>query len=245
MLISSILELTKGSVVSIVGAGGKTTLMFNIAKELRPCNKVLLTTTTKIYKPEKSSYDFICIGEENCSMYDTLKVNGLYVYGKLINHDNKLIGLTKEFLYDKFNYFDYSLIEADGSKRKPIKGWQENEPVICENTTNTIGVLDITCINKIINDVNVHRVNHFIKITNGNVNEKISIQMISSLITHPLGLFKSSKGEKILFINKVEDKYTMLIAYKLIHNLLKTSNLSIHKIVIGSLKENKYNSICL
>ena len=49
-------------VVSIVGAGGKTTLMFSLARLLGSKNKVLVTTTTTIYVPNPCQYDFIAIG---------------------------------------------------------------------------------------------------------------------------------------------------------------------------------------
>ncbi|BDB02739.1 selenium cofactor biosynthesis protein YqeC [Clostridium botulinum] len=243
MFISDILNFKKRSIISIVGAGGKTSLMLNLSEELRPYNKVLSTTTTKIYTPDRTSYDFMCIGEENCYIYDHLKKNGVYVYGKFINNDNKLIGFSKNFLDEKFKYFDYSILEADGSKKKPIKGWRDDEPVICKNTNKTIGVLDITCINKIINDFNVHRVSYFLKITNGKLGEKISIPMISSLVTHPLGLFKSSLGERILFINKVENQHNIFLSYELIKHILTISNPFIGKIVIGSLKEKNYKLV--
>ncbi|APQ75536.1 selenium cofactor biosynthesis protein YqeC [Clostridium botulinum] len=243
MFISDILNFKKRSVISIVGAGGKTSLMLNLSEELRPYNKVLSTTTTKIYTPNKTSYDFMCIGEKNCYIYDHLRKNGVYVYGKFINSDNKLIGFSKNFLDEKFKYFDYSILEADGSKKKPIKGWRDDEPVICKNTNKTIGVLDITCINKIINDFNVHRVSYFLKITNGKLGEKISIPMISSLVTHPLGLFKGSLGERILFINKVENQHNIFLSYELIKHLLSISNPFIDKIVIGSLKEKNYKLV--
>ncbi len=67
--------------------------------------------------------------------------------------------------------------------------------------------------------------------------------MISSLITHPLGLFKDSLGEKILFINKVENQQDAFLSYELIEHILNISNLFIDKIVIGSLKEKKYDLI--
>lgn len=243
MLISNILNFKKGLVLSIVGAGGKTSLMFTLAEELRTSNKVLVTTTTKIYSPERSAYDFICIGEENCSIYDDYNENGIYVYGNFIDGTDKLSALNKDFLDKKFKHFDYSIIEADGSKRKPIKGWREDEPVICKNTTKTIGILDITCIGKIVNDVNVHRVDHFINISSGKLGEEISIPMIGSLIAHPLGLFKDSVGEKILFINKVENQHTTLLAHELIKHLHSNSNSFIDKIIIGSLKEKRYSLV--
>ena len=48
-----ILDLVKKDIISFVGAGGKTTMMFKLAEELRLNNKVLVTTTTKIYVPLK------------------------------------------------------------------------------------------------------------------------------------------------------------------------------------------------
>ncbi|MGE5258702.1 MAG: hypothetical protein ACM3KE_18665, partial [Hyphomicrobiales bacterium] len=46
------LLLENGGVVSLVGAGGKTSLMFRLARELsRSGEKVLTTTTTRIFAP--------------------------------------------------------------------------------------------------------------------------------------------------------------------------------------------------
>ena len=47
------LLLGEGGVISLVGAGGKTSLMFRLAHELSLTgDSVLTTTTTKIYVPE-------------------------------------------------------------------------------------------------------------------------------------------------------------------------------------------------
>ena len=46
------LDLRAREVISLVGAGGKTTLMFRLAKELvLTGEKVVTTTTTKILEP--------------------------------------------------------------------------------------------------------------------------------------------------------------------------------------------------
>ena len=67
--------------------------------------------------------------------------------------------------------------------------------------------------------------------------------MIGSLIAHPLGLFKDSVGEKILFINKVESQHTTLLAHELIKYLHSNPNSFIDKIIIGSLKEKRYRLV--
>ena len=51
-LFSCIFQPLRGGIVSIVGAGGKTTLMFRLAHELAKAGQsVLTTTTTKIFRP--------------------------------------------------------------------------------------------------------------------------------------------------------------------------------------------------
>ena len=37
--------------------------------------------------------------------------------------------------------YDVVLIEADGSKRRAVKGWNDTEPVIHPRTTKTVGLI--------------------------------------------------------------------------------------------------------
>lgn len=237
MKLKDLVGLRKGDIVSIVGAGGKTTLMYSLAEELRCGSKVLVTTTTKIYMPEKEDYDFAIIGEGNRNEFD--KGDGIYIHGKLVNDENKIIGLSENILEREVPFFDYILIEADGSKKKPIKGWKDNEPVVVNRTTKTIGVISIEVIGQKINEDNVHRVEKFMDITNSKKNELITIEHLTSLIFHHKGLFKDSKGEKILFINKVEGLEATELAYKLLNFIRQKNENYIDKVLIGSLKRKE------
>jgi probable selenium-dependent hydroxylase accessory protein YqeC len=238
MRLKDLVGLRKGDVVAIVGAGGKSTLMYSLAQELRYESKVLVTTTTKIYMPEKECYDFIIIGEDDFNRCS--RESGIYLHGKSVNDENKVIGLSENVIEGEIPYFDYILIEADGSKRKPIKGWNDMEPVVISKTQKTIGVISIEVIGKEINENNVHRVEKFIDITNSKKNELITIEHLASLIFHSKGLFKDSKGEKILFINKVEGQKEIALAYKLLNCIEEKNQNYIDKIIIGSLKSKEY-----
>lgn len=229
--------MNKGSVVSIVGAGGKTTLMFSLAEELRYKNKVLVTTTTKIYVPKEYQYDYIAKNKDEFNYYNKLNNKGTYVYGKAINGQDKLIGLDCELLDNQMPYFDYVLIEADGSKKKPIKGWNDNEPVISGKTNKTIGILSIKNIGRKINEENVHRVEKFIDVTNSYKGDTISIKHIINLIFHSRGLFKDAVGEKILFINKVETEKDTALAKELVKSVRENNHGYIDCIIFGSLRQ--------
>jgi probable selenium-dependent hydroxylase accessory protein YqeC len=58
------LNLKNGGVISLVGAGGKTALMFRLARELsKDGDRVLTTTTTKIFIPMRKQSSIMLISE--------------------------------------------------------------------------------------------------------------------------------------------------------------------------------------
>lgn len=227
--------IRKKDIVSIVGAGGKTSFLFRLAQELREDeNKVLLTTTTKIYVPEKDKVDLICLMEKGLKNVEANKA-GIFVYGNHINSENKMIGLTEKQIGHLVDYFDYTVIEADGAKKRSIKGWNREEPVIYSGTTKTIGILDIQAIGMKICEENVFRSEAFCNIVKAKQGESITIDHLSHLICHPEGLFQYAKGEKILFINKVDHPYYFELAQGFLHEHRNKYPRFLNKILIGSL----------
>ena len=51
-LLADLLDIAPGDVLALAGAGGKTTLLFRLAEELRGRHRVLTTTTTKLARDE-------------------------------------------------------------------------------------------------------------------------------------------------------------------------------------------------
>ena len=57
------IDLTRNELICFVGAGGKTTSLFRLARELKRCGKsVLVTTTTAIYCPDEGDCDEVITG---------------------------------------------------------------------------------------------------------------------------------------------------------------------------------------
>ncbi len=246
MLMYELLELKDKDIVSIVGAGGKTTLMFLLANEIKDYNKVLVTTTTKIYKPSEKEVKYLVLKEDGTEYIKNNTNKGIYVYGSFINEENKLLGIEPEELDDLKESFNCILIEADGSKKKSLKAWNEHEPVIYNRTTKTIGVLSLKAFGMEINNENIHRFKEFIDLTKCEVNEKVNLDILIKIIFSENGLFKNSKGEKILFINRadlVTDDILEILIKKIIYKNNKVRLLS--KIIYGSLKEKNLKCIKL
>ena len=240
MELNKILDIKKGDMISIVGAGGKTTLMFLLANELKNKGKVLVTTTTKIYNPSEE-VDSLALGEEGYKFLKSINDNGIYAYGEYINDENKLIGADVEILNGLTDSFDYILVESDGSKRKDLKAWNNNEPVVSSITSNTIGVLSLKTINMEINNENIHRLKEFTSLTNSKEGQKVNLDTLIEVIFNKKGLFKEAIGEKVLFLNKVDyiNEDTLNLFLDKIISKNKEIKL-LDKIVYGSLKNRSF-----
>lgn len=230
------IKLDKIEIITVVGAGGKTSLINYIANKYKDRVKILLTTTTKIYVPSKDLYKYIYMLDENETI-DIYADLGIIVIGKFINKEKKIVGLDFDNLKHLTPKFDLILIEGDGSKKKKLKGWNDAEPVVYPKSTKTIGILDITSYDMPINDENIHRLKEFKEIIKNN-NSKVDINNFIDIILNENGLFKNAYGEKILFINKVENEENEEIAKQLI------SKINEHKhnltIVYGSIKNDYF-----
>lgn len=237
-------KINNKDIITIIGAGGKTSLMFSASSLLRNDYKVLVTTTTHIYVPDNNLYDKIIMlthfENENYNNILQNNKNGVYVIGSHIANNSKIKGLTFDMLDKITPYFDVVIIEGDGSKEKSLKGWNDNEPVIYPKTTKTIGIVDISSIGIDINEENIHRVDKFLEIINDYSNNKVNIEHLEKLILNEKGLFKFSKGEKILFINKVEDINKRKNALNIIKDIKNENQSYIDKFVYGSIFNNEF-----
>lgn len=224
-------EIKKGDVVAITGAGGKTSLLNYLSMNLR--GRKVISTSTKIYKP--SNVNVIINEPFTFKEEDEVIVTAKELSKAYISSDKrfkeKICGIND---YAMNSDFDYYIYEADGSKGYPLKGWREDEPVILKHTTKTIGVMDITVLNKKPEDV-VFRYDELSRITK--LEEVIKAENLVDIVNHKDGLFKNSFGMKILYINKVESRNHEIEALEII----KKSHVDVA--IIGSILNKEFKTI--
>ena len=223
-------SIEKKDTVTITGAGGKTTLMFLLSGELSKIGKVMVTTTTKIYTPEKSQFEKMYI--------DSKEIIGenknIFVAGKEIK-DKKLIGLEYDGIKNLKKDFDYILIEGDGSKEKFLKEWNDTEPCIPNFSNVIIGVinLDITYLDLI--EENIHRFELFKEKYPDYINKKVSFDFLKEYIKNGKFFGENKTARKYIFLNGVdgEEKSEKEKIAKELQEIFKNENF---KIIYGSLK---------
>lgn len=140
----------KNHVISFVGGGGKTTLMYGLAWEYQKRGlKVLVTTTTHIVKP---------LERENIFAKDVKEVLDLWIHGRIavIGNDEKngKLSMPEHSLFAWASAAaDVVLIEADGAKRLPCKVPEEFEPVLLPVCDIVIGVAGLDTVGQKLSDI--------------------------------------------------------------------------------------------
>ena len=135
MNISALLEVEKG-VTALIGGGGKTTLMYTMAEELRRRGTVLVTTSTHIQRPEQ--YPTLLTADA-AAVAAALAEHGTVCVASE-SPEGKLCAPALSF--DTLAALaDFVLVEADGSKRLPLKAHAPQEPVSPANARRTVYVV--------------------------------------------------------------------------------------------------------
>jgi len=202
MLLGEALDLRRGEMTALVGAGAKTTTMFRLARELRDeGRKILLTTTTQILKPNKPLVDRLFLAEtidalaETCAPIPAPVIIGA---GSAMSEDGQLLGLPAPWL-DQLNdgrSLDAILVQADGAA----------EPVIPATCQLTVWLMPIGILDKPLDSASLHGVERAEKLFGLSVGQRITQELIIQWVEHPAGCWKGVPPacRKVAVINQAD-----------------------------------------
>lgn len=167
MQIAPLLNIGRG-VTALIGGGGKTTLLYTLTEELRKKGTVLLCTSTHIMRPTQyevlerageaeisaalSAHGAVCVGEPSAE-------------GKLGPPSLSFDALAR--------LADYVLVEADGSRRLPLKAHAPHEPVIPKEACCVLCVVGARGFDRPIREA-VHHPEQFCTLTGARLDEPAS-----------------------------------------------------------------------
>jgi probable selenium-dependent hydroxylase accessory protein YqeC len=239
------LDLRAREVISLVGAGGKTTLMFRLAKELLLAGeKVVTTTTTKILEPSSEETPNLLVHCEEGKLrqlalrhidqfrHITLALERL--------ESRKLKGISPDLvnLLCDSPEIDMMVIEADGAAGRPVKAPREWEPVIPSRTTLVIGLLGVDGVGKELNEENFFQAERISELTRTPMGGKMTCEGMAILMVHPQGIFKGAprSSRRVAFVNKVDDPEGMIWGREIGKEILKKGSPQIERVILGRLK---------
>lgn len=238
------LKLSGGGIISLVGAGGKTSLMGALAEELSEQGQtVLTTTTTRIAKPDDEARQGFIIEEDPQKLiaccHEAVKRYSIVTAVACCNETrDKLSGYPPEVIGNVWEagLFRWIVVEADGAARKPIKVPAAHEPVIPAESGWVIGLVGLRGVGKPFTDQWVFRTEHFQQVTGLREGDIVSVSAIASALLDSQGVMKGAPAgaKKMIFLNQADDADRINHARRIIFLLAEGSS-GIERVVIGRL----------
>lgn len=189
-------------VLSVVGGGGKTSLIFRIMEELTAVGKkVLITTTTHMaYEPDRPFAE----DGDIISIKHNLEEHGYTIAAALDREKCKISALSEEKMKEIKVLADVILIEADGAKRYPLKVPASWEPVIWGQTDLVIAVAGMDAAGKPIQEV-CHRPENVADFLGKEAEEKVTEEDIVRVVLSTEALKKCVYGREYrVLLNKAD-----------------------------------------
>ena len=197
MLLSTSLRIKAGEVLALIGAGGKTSTIARLIKELSPSIPVLATTTTHLGFEQRT------ITDQHVLTTDTewkQQVEGYLSEGQSVlltapaNGEGKWTAPSDQDLKDTCHTLrgkqGVLLIEADGARSRALKAPAAHEPVIPPFTTVTVLVAGTRALGKPLSGESVHRPELAGPLMGLKPGETIESRHVAQLLTSPAGGLK-------------------------------------------------------
>lgn len=204
------LRLEKTSRLAIVGSGGKSTILFNSAKEFtRP---VVLAATVHLCTDQLKLADTHTVIEhpDDVELAFQKPLNGITLLTGPIGENNRTRGIQSpeiDLIREFCDRLDLPLLlEADGSRRLPLKAPAQHEPPIPAWVNQVVVVVGLSGLGKPVDEETVFRAEKFAEITGTQLGEKITFEMILRYLLADEGGLKNipKNARKSVFFNQLD-----------------------------------------
>lgn len=156
------LGVGRGSLVAVVGAGGKTTLIYRMAAEARRMGlRVIVTATTHMGSlPPSVTGPLVLAAEPGAgpALGLALEREGrVTLLGERLRED-KIRGLDPAQVDSLLEQADLVLVEADGARSRSLKVPAAHEPVVPSRTSHLLVLAALDVLGHPLGEARVHRV---------------------------------------------------------------------------------------
>jgi molybdenum cofactor cytidylyltransferase len=243
LTLAKALRVSKSESVAFVGGGGKTTAMFQLARELAPA---LVTTSTHLGTWQVSAADRHITWQANTPLPDFSDLTGICLLtGPLDPKSNRYGGLDAAHLEQlRQAAQDHSLpllIEADGSRQKALKAPAAHEPAIPGFADVVVVVAGLSGLNKPLNEENVHRAERFAALGGLQMEENVSAAGLARVLNHAEGGLKNipAGARKIALLNQADSPELQSLGGSMANSLLE----NYEAVLVSSLESGQIHAV--
>ena len=230
------IDINPGESLAFIGAGGKTTTMFSLAKTYG--SPIVLTTSTHIGAWQALSADQHCILDPGATISELNFEKGhlLLITGQP-DEEDRLVGLDMDTLAVLSRWCKSHeiplLIEADGARQSCLKAPADHEPNLPAWIERVVVVSGMNALGKPLTSKYVHRPERFSELTGLKLGDIIRIKDYVSLLKSTQGGLKGipPRAQRVLFLNQAEEPILQASAGRIARSLTSFYD----RILIGSL----------
>ena len=232
-----------GGTLALTGAGGKTGLLFALARAY--AGPVLLTTTTHlgVWQASLAERQLILDPDDDLAAKIPESFDNLLITGPA-GMDERLAALTPSQLLALREIAAQRgmplLIEADGARQKSLKAPAEHEPVVPEWVEQVIVVAGLSALGHPLAADSVHRPERFAALSGLKLGEVITADHLAKVLRHPQGGLQGlpTGARRVLFLNQADTPELQAQANRIAGKVQE----AYHRVVIGSLRQQAPNA---
>jgi len=204
------MEATAAPILSMVGAGGKTTALFQLAQQLQSLGykQILVSATSHLGLWQIPLADQHLIAENTVALKDFPKEGVTLITGSVDGERTRPVSeTTLNWLREVSNNQKIPLlIEADGSRQKPLKAPAEHEPPIPTFTEQVLLITGLGALGQPLDETTVHRAEIFSQLTGLEFGQPITPRAVTHLLSHPSGGLKNipTGARRIALLNQAD-----------------------------------------
>lgn len=214
MLLPKALRWRHRDVIALVGAGGKTTLMFRLAQDL--CDqgqRVVTTTTTRVYVSQMAAAPYCIVSTDAESILHRLprlleRHRHVFVGRTTDETTQKVIGVEPGLVDQmaRLSALDTVIVEADGARGRGLKAPAEHEPVIPDSTTVLVPLAGLEVIGQPLDDAHTHRPERIASLVGVEPGSVVTPEIVSAVLAHPRGgrLGAPTAARVVPFLNQAD-----------------------------------------
>jgi molybdenum cofactor cytidylyltransferase len=210
---------------AIVGAGGKTSAMAALARQVE--GAVWLTNTAHLGTDQTAIADrhFVIETEEDIKPALWLQQKVALLTGA-VTQDDRLHSPAPDLMALIHQAAEregvHLIFEADGSRSIPLKAPGDHEPPIPAWVQQVIVVVGASVLGSPLNEQTVFRAGRYAELTGLLEGQTITIESVRDMLLHPLGGLKNipSGAQKAVLFNQAEDPVTRGIIEYIVPDLL-------------------------
>lgn len=206
---SDLLELfsAQSGVVCCIGAGGKKTTMFQLAKAHGGRVGITATAHIEYFPGTLNAINYIGTEEDILQAIRNDKSSSAIAFAKPSERFGRRAGISTGLLQTikNENHFELILVKADGARGRFIKAPAEHEPPIPGFTSTVIPVVSAKVFGMPLTEKIAHRVDRISKLAGLDEHDEIRPEHIARLLSSSEGSLKNAGTAKVIpLINMVD-----------------------------------------